>query len=186
MLGVVAQVRQFAHWPMHRLTLANQVEEMVQLRIHAIRAQTLLIPLLLVGCVSAQSYGRQKTDSSIINVSQLEITGLQATIPEGQKVDLRGEIDQTEYGSFALFPQGKVIGDDDAGKCIDLVYPRSMKGEVSRRAGNLTLIHGHFVYLDTLPVYTMSLDIEGVSHKPVCQVFSKIERYPYFIVESLG
>lgn len=159
---------------------------MAQLQIRAIRAQTLLIALLLAGCVSAQSYGRQETDLSMINVSQLEIAGLHTAIPEGQQVNLRGEIDQTEYGSFALFPQGKVVGHDDAGKCIDLVYPRSMKDEVARRSGSLTLIHGHFVYLDTLPAYTMSLDIEGVSHKPVCQLFSNIERYPYFIVESLG
>lgn len=47
-------------------------------------------------------------------------------------------------------------------------------------------MRGRFVYLETLPAYTMSLDIEGISHKPVCQVFSNIEFYPYFVVETLG
>lgn len=157
----------------------------MQLRTLAIRAQTLLIPLLLAACVSAQSYGRQETDSSIINVDLLEIAGLHESIPEGQQINLRGEIDQTEYGSFALFPRGKVVGEDDAGKCIDLVYSRSMKDEVARRSGNLTIFRGYFVYLDSLPAYTMSLNIEGISHKPVCQVFSNIERYPYFIIKAL-
>lgn len=158
----------------------------MQLRTRVIKAQTSLLgPLLLAGCVSAQSYERQETDHSAIDVERLEIAGLHATIPEGQGVNLRAKIDRTEYGSFALFPKGKVIGEDDAGKCIDLVYPRTMRGKIARKSGKLRIIHGHFVYLGLLPAYTMSLDIEGISHKQVCQVFSNINQYPYFVVESI-
>lgn len=159
----------------------------MQLRTRVIKAQaSLLVPLLLVGCVGAQSYERDETDPSIIDLGQLEIAGLHATIQEGQEVNLRAKIEQTEYGSFALFPNGKVVGEDDAGKCIDLVYPRTMRDEIARRSGNLTLIRGRFTYLESLPAYTMSLDIEEISHKPVCQIFSNIEHYPYFVVESIG
>ena len=159
---------------------------MVQPQFRAIRAHGLLIPLLVAGCASSQSNGRPEAETSIINVSRLEIPTLHLAISEGQQVTLRGKVERTEYGSLALFPQGKVVGENDAGKCIDLVYPRSMQDAVTRRSGSMTIIRGRFIYLDTLPDYTMSLDIEGVSHRPVCQIFSNIERYPYFVVDAPG
>lgn len=121
----------------------------------------------------------------MVAIENIEIGGKDLAALEGQSIAVRAKVTRTEYGSFALYPKGKIEGESDAGKCVDLVYSKTASKLLRRKDGKVTTLTGHFVLLDALPDYTASLEIEGLRHTPVCQIFADVEPYPYFVVESV-
>ena len=161
-------------------------------RVRALKPVLALVPTAFaLGCAQlpGEPVGQPPTTSgsyeTFIDIGEIEIGGEALAKLEHRPVAVRARLIKTEYGTVGLFPKGKTAGESDAGRCIDLVYDPNLKTRLLARKGRISTLEGHFRLLGTLSDYTRSLRIDGIFHVPVCQIFSNVSPYPYFVVRSV-
>lgn len=158
----------------------------MQLLIHVSKAAAVAIFMVSAGgCVAEGGALDHDPDRIHIDIDDFDIGGAQMVELRDKPLAVRSRIGETAYGTLALYPSSKFEGESDAGKCIDLVYSTRLKGQLVARRGALATLNGYFVFVDRLPDYTTVLVVDGLRHVPVCQVFSTISPYPYFVVDAV-
>jgi len=120
---------------------------------------------------------------TVVTASEMEIGSEQFLPLQDKRIVLQAKVEKSKYNTVVVF--GKRNEKDGSAHCIDLVYSKRTYNNVRRAVGRDVKLVGHFSFLGPLGRGATFLEINGVGHEPVCQVFSGIAPYPYFFVESV-
>lgn len=137
----------------------------------------------LAGCV-VQPPITPTNSLPLLDISGRDISRGDFLAFDGQSAVIRATVIQTEYGTPALFPMGK-NGPVDAGRCIDLVAEAPLRAELKSGFGSRFTLEGRFILLPRLSQSSLAIEIGGIRHDPVCQIFADTSPYPYFLVTRI-